>query len=131
MGEIFKLADIKAGYLLQVKDLDSGDVFNMTVVPGRGTPKPKNAIEFIILTLMAGHESTRNLTDGDLVCCCPEHEHFWPLAYFGDGLRTPRGKGMFEIVAVYGYAPAKTILANNTDRRELLWQREAAEAADA
>lgn len=52
-SKIFNRDDIKAGYLLVVKNTDSGEVFNMTVVPNQ-----------------AG-----------LGCC--GSAHWWPLSFFG------------------------------------------------
>lgn len=59
MSNIFKKADIKAGYLLRVKD-DDGDEYNMTVVPCDG------------LTSI-------------LAVCSPE-KSWWPLGSFNDAL---------------------------------------------
>lgn len=56
--KMYPLEDIKAGYLLKVRDDDGAEYF-MTVVPGSG---------------------------GELACCCPG-KHWWPLHHFGSELR--------------------------------------------
>ena len=98
MSAIFKKSDIKAGYLLVVKDIDSGEVFNMTVVPG----------------LSFGEEK--------LGVCCPD-KHWWSLDTFDDDLQYVLVSSC-EVQAVYGYAFNRLLLANTTEDRELLWKRE-------
>jgi hypothetical protein len=117
MSNIFKKADIKAGYLLRVKEIETGDEFNMTVVPTRAYEAHPLAV------LLFGGKSRE---EGDLATCCPG-EHWWPLAEFDDDLVA---NDEYKVVAVYGCTDSKFLLDNSTEERELLWERETDEAPD-
>lgn len=58
-NELFPLEEIKAGYLLAVRD-DDGSTYNMTVMPNQ---------------------------DDVLGCHSPQAGHYWPLSRFGEKLR--------------------------------------------
>lgn len=108
MNNIFKKADIKAGYLLRVKAGDKE--VNMTVAPVREyTASPMGHLLF-------GYKDT---AAGDLACCGADG--WYPLNCFNDDLQTVEGE---QVVAVYGYTYPRYLLANSTDGRELLWARE-------
>lgn len=96
--KLFPLEDIKAGYLLRVKDTNSGEEFNMTVVPG----------------LTYGCEG--------MGVCCPD-KHWWALSRFNDDLTYP-GDTTHKVMAVYGYCHNRFLLDNTTEDRKLLWSRE-------
>lgn len=102
MSNIFNKNDIKAGYLLLVKDNKSGDVFNMTVVPGSEC-------------------ETVSRREGELCCCNPDKKRWWPLSHFNAALETPAQT--FLVVAVYGRTAPAFLLDNSTDNRERLWER--------
>lgn len=89
--DMFKFSDIKAGYLLVVED--GNKRYNMTVVPNR---------------------------EGELGCCCPQEEMWWPLVCFDINLRYAGA----EITAIYGEASNANLLANETYGRTLLWRRQ-------
>lgn len=108
MSNVFKKADIKAGYLLVVKNGDKE--FNMTVAPVKASTTP------IFVRLIWGNVVT---ADGDLACYGVDH--WWPMSLFNNDLETRMGD---QVVAVYGYTAPKGILANSTDERELLWERD-------
>lgn len=117
MADMFKLSEIKAGYLLVLKNEDDGREFNTTVVPAKGwVPGPLGALF-----------GMRAVKDGDLACC--GDGEYWHLTCFNDNLEEEHaGCG---VVRVYGYAPPALLLSNTTDDRELLWEREAeADAAE-
>lgn len=109
MNNIFKKADIKAGYLLRVKNGDKE--FNMTVAPTKAYTAP------FIAHLILGEVDT---AAGDLACCGADH--WWPVKYFNDDLETRTGD---QVVAVYGYTTVGSVLDNSTRNRELLWERDA------
>lgn len=109
---IFKKDDIKAGYLLRVKDIESGDEFNMTVVPTCArTSRPFGKLLGV-----------KPYEEGTLACCCPD-EHWWGLPDFDDELVCD-GIRRYQVIAVYGYAPPKFLMDNSTEDRDLLWSRE-------
>lgn len=110
MSNIFKKDDIKAGYLLRVKDIENGDEFNMTVVPA-------SAYEPGPLTLLFGVKSR---ADGALAVCDPG-KHWWPVNEFDDDLVA---NDEYKVQAVYGRTDPKFLLGNSTEERELLWERE-------
>lgn len=93
--KMFPLEDIKAGYLLVVKNEKTGEAFNMTVVPGR---RPGGGTE--------------------LGCCYPRSK-YWPLRQFGEELDYAGS----SVLAVYGPACNCDLLANSIQDRELLWKR--------
>jgi hypothetical protein len=109
---IFKKEDIKAGYLLKVKDTETGETFNMTVVPTIEC-KPSFLAELLGVIPHA---------EGDLAVCCPG-ENWWGLPDFDDDL-VQDGTCCYQVVAVYGYTAPKFLLDNSTEERELLWERE-------
>jgi hypothetical protein len=92
--KLFPIADIKAGYLLKVRNTDDGSEFYMTVVPGS------------------------YMEPGELGCCCPG-AHWWPVSDFGTDLKND----VYQIVAVYDVAPNRYLLDNKPDNREMLWSR--------
>ena len=97
--KIFNRDDIKAGYLLVVKDKETGEQFNMTVVPG-------NRFNFG--------------KDGDLGCCFPSR-HWWPLENFD---RADLTNGDYQVIEVYGHTNNRMLLDNSTEDRDLIWKRE-------
>lgn len=112
MDEIFKLADIKAGYLLCVEDWRDGHKFNMTVIPAKSG---NNGLADLVVTSVTG---VRPPKPGDLACANRE-ENWCPLTYFDNQLV---GVG-WRVNAVYGYAPVSRAMANTIDGRDLLWRR--------
>lgn len=115
MNNIFKKDDIKAGYLLRVKEIDEDREFNMTVVP---------TTEFEPHPLQVLRMGAMPRADGDLACCNPGKD-WWPPSHFDDELTS---NDEYQVVAVYGYTPPKFLLDNTTEDRELLWEREQDEA---
>ena len=112
MSGIFKKEDIEAGYLLRVRNVDTGELFNMTVVPAESyQPEP---------LLVALGVAPPAQAEGHLACCDPG-KHWWPLAEFNDQLEAD-GKERFQVVAVYGRTASKFLLDNSTNERELLWE---------
>lgn len=93
--KMFPLEDIKAGYLLVVKNGKTGEVFNVTVVTSRFDCKEQ------------------------LGCVCPG-KYWSPLDSFGESLVD----GDYSVQAVYGLTTNMHLLSNTTDSRELLWKRE-------
>ena len=92
----FTRDDIKAGYLLEVKDERDGNTFYMTVIPSIKDP---------------------------LGCCCPG-KHWWPLSCFSEDKLTYRGCVFTAtIMRVYGLAYNCDLLDNTPDGRKLLWER--------
>ena len=118
MSNIFKKDDIKAGYLLRVKDTETGETFNMTVVPTCAHDP-----DFLAKMLLGAKARAA----GDLACCCPG-ERWWPLYLFDDYLVTENAESQVE--AVYGYTAPKFLLDNSTEDRELLWEREEEQATE-
>lgn len=114
MAEMFKLSDIKAGYLLEVTYYD--ERLNMTVMPSKGSPFEADAREKA-LGIVYDPE------DGSLGCCCPG-SHWWPLAQFTDADNLRVQDGTAQIEAVYGYTANRYLLDNSPKNRELLWRRE-------
>lgn len=112
MSNIFKKEDIKAGYLLKVKDTETGETFNMTVVP-------TTEYEPGFLAELCG---AIPYAEGDLAVCCPG-EHWWGLPEFNDDLAYD-GACCYQVVAVYGYTVPKYLLDNSTEDRKRLWKRE-------
>lgn len=92
--KMFPLEDIKAGYLLVVKDEKTGEVFNVTVVPSRFVCKEQ------------------------LGCVCPG-KYWGPLDSFGESI----AKGNRSVQAVYGLTTNMHLLSNTTEGRNLLWER--------
>ena len=93
--EKFDLSQIKAGYLMEVEDIKTGETFNMTVVPSI-------------------HDNGNGLG-----CCCPG-ERYEPLKYFLDGTLDK----YYKILRVYGCTSNQRLLDNSTKARDLLWERE-------
>lgn len=119
MADMFKLSDIKAGHLLVVKNKDTDEEFNMTVVPAKGW-RPSPFAAFLLPDVICTE-------DGDLACC--GGGEYWPLACFDDNLREKTSDCV--VVRVYGYTMPAQLLSNTTEGRELLWEREAeADAAE-
>ncbi len=114
---MFKFSDIKAGYLLRVKDERKNTEYNMTVVPATGY---EPSVIYQLLFDLKSHP------DGHLACC--GGGEFWSLDYFKDNLEFTTGGFFCKVIAVYGYAPAKFLLDNSTECRELLWERQEAKA---
>lgn len=111
--DMFKLSDIKAGYLLRFRDEKEQRDFNMTVVPAR------KFVPDMILVLFGDYKPQ---AAGDLACC--GDEHFWPFNTVKENLVCG---DRFKVIEVYGYTAPKFLLANSTEHRELLWKREEAE----
>ena len=112
--DMFKLSDIKAGYLLRVKDEKEDKEFNMTVVPAVAyNPHPLAVICFDAKPAPAGH-----------LACCGAGD-FWPINHFTDDLECRNYPA--KVIAVYGYTHPKGLLDNSTEDRELLWERKEAE----
>lgn len=116
MANTFKLSDIKAGYLLHVKNNKTNREFNMTVIPC------KKADDGVIFFAMLVGERGVPEEDGALACINPG-EDWWPIRNFNDSLATDNGD---EIVAVYGYTEPSHLMDNSTEDRELLWKKEEA-----
>lgn len=106
---MFKLSDIKAGYLLRCTQLKEGRVFNMTVIPcRRSLPLP--------LAIFDAFPTK----DGDLAACNPGKD--WvPLAGFGSDLIHAN---TYRIDEVWGPAAPMRLMDNTTEGRERLWQRD-------
>ena len=111
----FKHSDIKAGYLLRVKDDVTNTEFYMTVIPSAGyTPGILASLLFDAFPIEAG----------SLACCSGSRDgdNWWPLAHINDDLEC---KGYnARVTAVYGYATPRELLDNSPENRELLWERE-------
>lgn len=98
--DIFNRDDIKAGYLLEVKKENNGEIFYMTVVPSNYN-EPYS-----------------------LGCCCPGKE-WWPLSCFGKDTLVYKGPLHTDtILRVYGLATNMNLLKNDPESRELLWERQ-------
>ena len=95
MSNIFKRDDIKAGYLLVVRD-KNGDESNMTVSMDKR---------------------------GRLGCCTPK-KYWCPVDEFNDELDYPAGRDKLCIIAVYGPTSNAFLLDNSTENRDLLWKRQ-------
>lgn len=97
---IFPLEDIKAGYLLVVKDKKSNAKFNMTVLNGKNymTPVDNNI---------------------QLACVSLDGAYYWPLYKFNSNLE------YIDIIIekVYGCTINSQLLKCSTDNRTLLWER--------
>lgn len=110
MADLFKLSDIKAGYLLRVTDTEKDTSWHMTIMPGvKYTPS--------FLAAMTGSKGTE---EGGLYAS--GGGHYWPLTEFHSDLRV--NCLPYRIDAVYGYTYAKFMLDNSPEKRELLWERE-------
>ena len=92
-SKIFTRDDIKAGYLLVVKDDGDEAEYNMTVIP--------NNFE-------------------ELCCCSLEPAHWWPLYQFDMHNLVYED---CQIIKVYGCTNNYCLLANSTVDRDLLWER--------
>ena len=100
--KVFNRDDIEAGYLLVVKDQDTGRTFNMTVLPGN-------------------YGVNGAVKKADLGCCNPGlNGDWWPLSCFD---RDDLTFGVNQVVAVYGVTYNSLLLANSTADRTLLWER--------
>lgn len=99
--EKFDLSQIKAGYLLVVKDTAHTEPFNMTV---SGSPVRPTSNEEC------------------LACCCPGKE-WWLLSRFDQEGKWMYGGGEAKIMAVYGVTWPQSLLDNSTEHRKLLWER--------
>jgi len=112
---MFKLSDIKPGYLLRLKDSGKNVNFFVTVLPC-------SAYKFqtIIGSILASAIGTPK--DGDLALC--GDDFYSTLGCFDDNL-TDRILGDLRIDAVYGYTTPSNLLDNDPELRELLWERDA------
>lgn len=113
MANIFKKEDIKAGYLLRVKDIKSGEEFNMTVVP-TDAYTPSYSARAIY--------GAKARSAGQLAAVCPG-KHWWGVEYFEGDLVETHGR-RHQVVAVFGYTSPEHLLDNSMENRELLWERE-------
>jgi hypothetical protein len=105
---MFKLNDIKAGYLIKVrvKTDNSDEIVYMTVVPGCGGKS---------------HE-------GELACCGGDkHQHYWPMRMFDENLVFESPGDVTTVLAVYGYTMNRFLLDSSPEKRALLWERKADE----
>lgn len=99
---MFKIEDIKAGYLLVCTNLREGRSYNMTVIPCHGTV------------------GLLNYEEGQLACCAKGHD--WaPLCTFAPDLTC---HGVIRIDAVYGRTSPQYLMDASTVGRELLWKRD-------
>lgn len=116
MSKIFKLEDIKAGYLLRVRNLDEDKTIHMTVLPIKGM----NGAACLLFEILG--ETIAE--DGELACC--GDGRYWPLYGWDDDLEMVGDpyKFNYRVEAVYGYATPKCLLDNSPEGRELLWERE-------
>lgn len=112
---MFKLSDIKPGYLLRLYDSDKNVDFFVTVLPC-------SAYKFqtIIGAILASAIGIPK--DGDLALC--GDDFYSTLGCFDDNL-TDRILGDLRIDAVYGYTTPSNLLDNDPELRELLWERDA------
>lgn len=94
----FTLDDIKAGYLLEVKNERGGHTFYLTVIPS-------------------------TYRGGTLGCCCPG-EHWMPLEEFDKETLVNTINASLAILRVYGPTTNKHLLDNTTEDRGLLWERQ-------
>ena len=104
---MFKLEDIKAGYLLRCTHLKEGREFNMTVIPCRRN-----------MPIFAPNSMTTK--DGDLACCNKGLD-WLPLSAFDSNLVH---LGTYRIDEVWGCAAPMRLMDNTTDGRERLWKRD-------
>ncbi len=93
----FKIEDIKAGYLLKVKDTKHEDPYYMSVIPN----------DF-----------------DELGCCCTEPREYCPLDCFDEKWRYEVFGRKLTIEAVYGRAHNRDLLSNKPNGRPLLWERQ-------
>lgn len=100
--KLFPLEDIKAGYLLEVKEKGRKTPYYMTVTCG--------------LYLRSGRE------EEGLVCCSPGEE-WWPMSSFDANLTYPSVQGEPKITAVYGLTKSRFVLDNTPEHRDRLWRR--------
>lgn len=100
MSNIFKLEDIKAGYLIEVQIEGLKDHVFMTVLP-----------------------CNTDLRGETLACVCPDNQ-WWPMDEWDHNLML-RKQYMLpaSIVKVYGCTHPKFMLDNETIKRALLWER--------
>ena len=115
MEKLFKVEDIKAGYLLRFWDAEEGRMVNMTVAPAvvRQTP--------LLLAALPGNAEP---ACGNGRLACYGEGHYWPLSMMDDELTC--GDGQLRCDEVYGYTVPRFLLDNCTRGRELLWRREEA-----
>lgn len=97
-SKIFNRGDIKAGYLLVVKDTGTGEQYNMTVLPSLSNAEP-----------------------GNMGCCCPGI-NWWPLSEFSEHTLV---YGEHKIIEIYDHTSNMRLLDNSTENRKLLWARPA------
>lgn len=98
--EFFPLDEIKAGYMLTVRE-DNGKEYNMTVIP---------AIKFL----------ERDKTE--LVVVNREEREYWPLEEFDKELIT-YGLRAIKVMKILGCTCPRFCLDNTEEDRELLWER--------
>lgn len=92
-SKFFPVKDIKAGYLLKVKN--DGKSIYMTVMHN----------DFDVLG-----------------CCAPEQEAFWPVSRWDDDL-TNKDDRDTKVLAVYGRVANRFLLDCSPNHRKLLWER--------
>lgn len=112
--EMFKLSDIKAGYLVKLYYPDDEEYKYATVIPCRAF-ESKGAIGKTV-ELAFG-----KIKDGDLALCGDNGGAYSTLSMFDDRLCN-RVNGCL-IQAVYGYTYPQYLLDNCHVDRELLWER--------
>ena len=95
---MFKLEDIKAGYLLVV-EFNGKELFNMTV-----------QYDCFDTLGVCGESKNSN--------------HYFPLGEFDTRLETKGGYENFKITKIYGRTANRFLLANDIKDRKLLWQRQ-------
>lgn len=103
--ELFKLSDIKAGYLIRCTDLrkdQNGRKFNMTVMPAK-----------YVAPLMGV------IASGDLAACGTSGDYL-PMTGFGSDLIHANA---YRIDEVWGYTTPMWLMKNVTNCRECLWKR--------
>ena len=100
---MFKIEDIKEGYLLKL-ETEKKETFYATITNGRGT---------------IGHTGDRET----LGFCSKNQEHYGWLDEFNADLSNKRNRD-YRIIAVYGRTYNRYLLDCSPERRELLWKRE-------
>lgn len=114
---MFKLSDIKPGYLLRLHDSAEDFDFFATVLPCCGY-KFGTFVGMLLAASIGLPES------GDLALC--GDDYYTTLGCIDDEL-VDTMKRSLRIDAVYGYTVPAQLLANIPDNRELLWEREVEE----
>lgn len=99
---IFPLEDIKAGYLLRVRNDAENGIFNMLVLPGN-------------------YNSVIGVS-GELACISATSSKYWPLKLFDENL-TVEWDNKYTVIGVYGYTYNSMLIAFSEKCRELLWER--------